>query len=481
MMALLTLLVLGGDATGSGCAAPVAPRASLPDPVSAEVYRRVGDDEAAAGNVVAAEAAYRQALARNPGDERARASLARLCAAEGAPASAAPPDRFQQGIERMNRGDRQGAIAEFEAVRAAGPDPAAALLEGICAYELGDDERARPLFEEARSTPKVAGTAKFFLGLIALRDDDTARAASLFEAAAASDERLAASAAGLGRLAHRDGRLVVSAFVEGGYDSNVPLAPDGTATDTGDGDGDIAAVVGMFWRPWGTTGPYAHLVGQYRKQFQITSYDLGEVSGALGYRVGRGGQYVAGEYSYDFLALGGAPYLSANRLLATGRLVHGHLSAGATYLARWESYLTTAASPYSGLNQDGEIEGDWQAWTTAALGVGYHLGRDITTESALSFLEHGPFAVLRLGLAGDTRLFAEELLTFRRYDVFDLDLGVQRADSYFDGLLVGERDLSDHWTARLTLTARRALSNVPELQYTKVTAALGLAYTGTLL
>jgi hypothetical protein len=162
-------------------------------------------------------------------------------------------------------------------------------------------------------------------------------------------------------------------------------------------------------------------------------------------------------------------------------LVHGHVSAGATYAARWESYLTTAASPYSGINQNAELEGDWQASNTAALGVGYHFGRDITTESALSFLEHGPLAVVRLGLGGATRLFAEGLLTFRRYDVFDPDLGVQRADSYFDGLLVGERDLSDHWTARLTVAARRALSNVPELQYTKVTAALGLAYSGALL
>jgi hypothetical protein len=481
MMALLTLLMLSGDATGSDCAALVSRQDNPSDPATAAIYRSVGDDEAAAGNVAAAMAAYRQALARDPGDERARAALARLCAPELAPAQAPTPDRFQQGIERMNLADRQGAIAEFEAVRAAGSDPAAALLEGVCWYELGDDERARPLLEEARRTPKVAGTAKLFLGLIALREDATAQAVSLFDDAAQAGGRLAASAAGLARLSRRDGRLVVSALIEGGYDSNVPLAPDGTATTAGDGDGDLAAIAGLFARPWGTTGPYARIVGQYRQQFQITRYDLGDLSGALGYRVGRGGQYVAGEYSYDVVTLGAAPYLSANRLLATGRLSDGQLSAAATYAARWESYLTSAASPYSGFIQNGEIEGEWQACTTAVVGIGYHLGRDLTTESALSFLEQGPLAVLRLSPDSATRFFGEGTLTFRRYDTVDPDLEVQRADRYLDGLLVGERDLSDHWTARLTFAARRALSNVPELQYTKLTAAFGLAYTGAIL
>jgi tetratricopeptide (TPR) repeat protein len=476
---LLAVAVEGGIDT---CQEVVELPDEHPDVAGAAVYRAVGDDESKAGHADAARVAYREALRRDPHDAGARAALATLCQAEREPSAPRPElvsggasERFDEGLALMKRGDRTGAIAAFEAARAQGDDPGAALLQGICEYERGEDERARPLLEEARNAPSLAGTATLFLGLIALREDQNRLASSLFDAAS-SDPRLAATASGLARLARRDGRVVASALAEGGYDSNVSLAPDGTPTQTGAGDGYAAAVAGLFLRPFGTTGPYARLTGQYRKQAQITSYDLGDAGGAIGGQLGGGGRYLAAEYGYDFLTLGGAPYLSAHRLLATGRAATGRVALDGTYAARFESFLTSGTAQYSGLRHDADLAAECLPSATTIIGLGYHVGADGTQSPSLSYLEHGPLALLRLGVGRQIRLVTEARVTFRRYDAMDPDLGA-RADRYLDGALAWELDTSDHWTVRVTATGRRATSNVPDLQYTKLTAGLGLVYT----
>jgi tetratricopeptide (TPR) repeat protein len=486
---MLVIVALAGESAPDACAVPADVAGAAADPAAAAMYRAVGDDERAAGDDAGARAAYAAAIARDPNDERARAALADLCRAGSPAPDPAALDHFQDGLDRMNRGDRSGAIAAFEAARADGPDPAAALLEGICYYEQGRDQEARALFQQARedrraasdAASKIAGTASLFLGLIALHDEDSARASELFQAAQITDAGLSASLAGLSRLARRDGRLVVSALAEVGYDSNVSLVPDGTATATGAGDGYTLGTVGLFARPLGASGPYARLLGQYRKQLQITAYDLGDVGGAAGYRLGRPSQSVAAEYGYDYLTLGQAAYLSAQRLAAEGRLTRGAMALRASYAAAWESFLTGAAAPYSGVLQNIDAEADWQLSAPWTIGLGYHVAPDSARDPALSFLEQGPLALLRYGGADKTRGILGGSLLVRHYDAPDPDLGVTRSDVYLDLGLTGERDLSDRWTGRLTLSARRALSNVPAFQYTKVMAAIAFTYSGGLL
>jgi hypothetical protein len=481
--ALIVLAVLAADGSDVCVAAPDAP--ADVDPAAAAIYRAVGDEERAAGDEAGARAAYAAAIAGDPNDDKSRAALADLCrtgsSAVAPPGPAAAPDSFQDGLDRMKRGDRAGAIAAFEAVRANGPDPAAALLEGICLYDEGNDRQARPLLEQARAEPKIAGKAELFLGLIALRDADTERASALFDSARVTDAGLSASVAGLSRLARRDGRLVLSALAELGYDSNVSLVPDGTATAGGAGDGYSLGTVGLFARPLGASGPYARILGQYRRQLQITTYDLGDIGGAAGYRLGRASRSVAVEYGYDYLTLGQAAYLSAQRLAAEARLVRGRFALRAAYSAAWQSFLTTAADPYSGLLQNVDAEASWQFSTGWAATLGYHLAPDAARDSTRSFLEQGPVAQLRFGSAGETRATLLGSFVVRDYEGFDPYLGLERTDRYFDLGLTGERDLSDRWTGRLMLTARRAVSNYAAFQYTKVMASVGFTYSGGLL
>jgi hypothetical protein len=454
------------------CAAAAEPAAAGPrDPGAAAVYRAVGDEERAAGDVASATAAYREALRRAPGDARAREALWAMCA--GA--------RFDEGLRRMQEGDREGAVAAFEAARVAGADPAAALLEGVCEYELGHDARARPLLAEARTEPAVAGQALFFLGLLALREGDGRGASGLFARAGATDARLEPSADELDRLARRDGRMVLSALAETGWDSNVELSPDGTPRGDGSADGYGALVAGGFARTRGTSSLYARATAQYRQHLHITAYDLADAGAAVGVRLTGGASTVAAEYGYDFVTLGRSPYLSAHRLLASGRLARGGLALGATYYARFESFLESGLDGYSGLRHDAEAVGDWQASAALGLSAGYHVGRDAADTAVFAYLEQGPLLAVRLRAGEAVHLVAESRLTWRTYDVEDPDLEVRRADRYLDGAVAADVDLSARLTLRALGTARRALSNVADFRYSRFTASLALVYAAGVL
>jgi tetratricopeptide (TPR) repeat protein len=483
----LGALVVTAVLTADPCAAaPDNGEGGAPDRDAAALYRAVGAEARAAGDLETARIAFAQAARNDPGSPDAEA-LREVCRAReaatpppAAPTAAPAPvlDPFGEGLALLKRGDRVGAIAAFERARAAGEDPPAALLEGICRFELGEAGPARALFEIARRDPHIAPTASFFLGMLALGDGDGERAIALLAEAAAGDPRLAANASTLMVLARRGGRLVLSALSEVGYDSNVELLPDGTATPGAGADGSALVAAGLTGRPFGASGPYARLGGQYRKQFVITSFDLGQAGAAVGAQLARRAADVAAEYGYDFVSLGQAPYLSAHRVLALGRLTLGDTTLAASYAARLEWFLPAATAPYSGLRQDADVRASRRLGPRVTLGLGYRGERDDTRyQPALSYTEHGPRALAEVLLSARARAFLEGDFAWRLYAARDQDLMGTREDWYLDGRAVAELDLGDHWTARLTATARRAFSNVSDLRYTRFSTAVGLAYT----
>jgi tetratricopeptide (TPR) repeat protein len=450
------------------------------DREAAALYRAVGDEARAAGDLASARVAYHEAL-RNDPTAAAHEKLREVCRAPAAviaPTPAPASDRFSEGVAIMKAGDREGAIAVFERARATGEDPAAALLEGVCQFELGRAERARPLFEIAARDPAVAPTASFFLGMLALREGESDRATALLAEAATGDPRLAANASTLSVLARRGGHLVLSALTEIGYDSNVELIPDGTAVPGSSADGSTLVAAGLTARMFGASGPYARLGGQYREQFVITAYDLGQVGGALGGRLVHRASELSAEYGYDFVTLGDAAYLSAHRVLAIGRVSIGETTMAASYAARLESFLPATTEPYSGLRQGADARVSRRLGRVTTLGVGYRGERDNSRHDPdLSYLEHGPLVLAQLQAASLARFMLEGRFSWRVYDTLDPDLGVRRADRYLDGYAVAEIDLGRFWTVRLAVAGRRALSNVPEFRYTKLATTVGLVYT----
>ncbi len=471
MIALAALAALALAAPQDACA-PVEPSGEA-DAAAAAEYRAVGDAERAAGSSDTATAAYRAALARDREDAHARAALEALCA-ESRRAGA-----FERGLARMQSGDRRGAVAAFEEARAAGRDLSATLLEGVSLYELGEDDRARPLLDEAEADPAHRESAAFFLGLIALRAGRPDEAVALLQASA-TDRRLGPMAMDLARLARRQGRVVLSVLLDGGWDSNVDLTPDraGLPANAGDGSGGVTALARVA--PYGDSGPYLTGTAVLRNQQRYDALDMLGAGVFAGWQAGRAGRYLLGEAGYEARQLGGAPYLSAPRLLGSARLGLGEVAtAGLTYMARWETFRPAADQGYSGLRHFAEADLTWDLAgdhrSTAALA--WHAGYDSARDPSLGWWEQGPRLALRLALSRDARLGLDGAYTWRAYEAFDPALGAARADRYVDVAGVLEYDLADRWTLRASVTGRKAFSNVPDFAYTKVVPMIGIAYT----
>ncbi len=471
MIGALLVLALGSV---DPCAA-VTP-AETPDPGIAADYRAVGDREARDGDAPGAAYAYRQAAALDPDDAASRRALRRLCAP---PAPAARPDPFDDGLLRMQAGDLRGAVESFEVARQGG-DRSAAFLEGICRYQLGDDAEAAPLLAEAAQDPAHRDLARFYEGLVALRQGRADEAAQLFDATS-SVPGIGAMATTLARTARRDGHLILSVLVQGGYDSNVPLLPNGTALSTGsmgmgNGDGFVDVVAGALWRPLGPSGPYLRATGVIHQLFRLTAYDLDTVEAAAGWQVVHGGDGLVGEVAYDDQAFGGTPWLQAPRLLGSGWLTTGAVTWTATYFARFETY-DGGYAPFSGTVQSAELKAAWPISSSALLDVAWDLTRDAARLDITSYWAQGPRAELHAILSSRARLGLSTSAVFQRYDGFDATLGARQTDAFLSGSALAEYDLSDGWTARLSVDALQALSNVSAFRYDKIVPMIGIAWT----
>jgi len=452
---------------------PCAPVARIepggaPDPSAAAAYRAAAEAEAAAGSRDTAILAYRHAAALDPADGASRAALARICGA--GPVS----DPFQDGLVKMDAGDLRGAIAAFRAARGQTGDPSAALLEGICHYELGEGREAEPLFRAAERSPDDAELARLYRGLLALRDGASARAAALFDAASAS-AAIAPVASDLARLARTQGPWALTLVAASGFDSNVTLAPPG-APPSRASDGLYALSATGVLRPWGPDAPYLRALGLLDRQLRLDAYDVagGDLAGGWQFQEARWAGIA--EYDFSYRTFGGSPFLSSHRLLASAWTLVGGVTLGASTLARFEAYAD-GFSPFSGTVLAAELRASFALGARARLALAYGAARDSARLSILSYLEHGPRAELRIAAARGVRLGADVAATFRGYDVFDPTLGARRLDTVLDAAALAEWDLSPRWTAQLALRGRRALSNMSGFEYAKVVPTIGLAYT----
>jgi Flp pilus assembly protein TadD len=465
MTALLLALVLG--AFPNACD-PIE-LSARPDPTLAATYRRVGDGERAAGAGDTAVAAYRLAAALDLSDELSRKALRELCSESSQQAH----DPFHRGLELMESGDLRGAVGEFRKAQATRADPSAALLEGVCLYRLDDDEAAEPAFLAAETDPEVRDSARFYLGLIALRHGNSSAAGPLFDGLIANPG-FGTVAADMALIARRSGKFTVSALATLGWDSNLTLAPSGYAT-SGASDGSASIAASGLWRPTGESGPYLRVSGAYQQQFRLTAFDIGSGAGAVGWQLGHADRAIVAEYAYTYSALGGAPYLSSNRLLASGWLTWGSFTLTGTYLARFESYQSIY-EPFSGTLQWMEARGAWWLGSFARLGVSYRLGVDSVKVNYLSWMEHGPHADFYAQLGRSFRVGLDASLAFRPYGAVAPGLGVVRSDTYLTGAAIAEYDLGNHWTIQASLGARKAFSNLPQYSYFSFVPTLGVAY-----
>jgi len=468
MMGLLLALALLAD---DPCA-PAPPAAVTPDPAAARAYREVAEAERQAGAAETAALAYREALARDPEDQASRTALDALCRERG------PAAPFQRGLREMETGDLRAAVRSFAEARGAGAGASAALLEGVCAYELGDDAGARARFAEAREDPAHRDAADLYLGLLALREGDRDAAVRALESAG-QDPQLSALVAPLARAAQRTGRLVLAALAASGWDSNAQLAPSGTPIDTSS-DGQLDAAASALYRPLGESGPYLSGRGLLHQQFRFGDLDSWGLAGAAGWQLGRGRRALFAEYGYEYRTLGGSPFLSAHGVRAAGWAPAGPLTVSATYLLRFESYQGALYQPFSGTFQAGEANASGRLTPKARLVLGYRLSRDGVDLPQLSFVEHGPRASLRLDVSPRGRLVVDAAFSWRAYDALDPQLGLVRSDTYLDGAAALEWDLTARTFVRVSVEARQAWSNAAGFTYFRLAPSVGMGWVAGL-
>ncbi len=447
------------------CSIPEA--ASEPDPASARVYLEVGDGELAGGSVETALVAYREATRLDPSLERARSAYLSTCLLHHREALLA------DGRRTMDAGNCRGAIEMFHQLAG---DAEAALYEAVCRYEQGDDEEARPLLAAAMTAPAFENRARYFLGLIELRDRSGNDAAQLFDRVVASGEPLAERAEVLRSVALHSGRAVVSGSVESGYDSNINLTPDGLPAS---GDFGGGGTLGLSLRPLGLSGPYLRATAFYRRQLQVTNRDFGAFGGQAGYRLGRGPTYAFADYAYEATLLGGSPLLLAHRLRAAGRWQLHRIALSLLYAVRLGTYQTVGSSAYTGTAQSLTPEISYRLPLGSNVSVGYLVLRDGTSTADTSSWEHGPRAAVRWVLRPTLLLFAEAGLLFRPFDAGTAGTGgtsAPRSDVIGFGSGSLEQDLG-RFTVRLAGGVRRSASNDAVYAYTRLSATLGVSYT----
>ncbi|WNG32695.1 hypothetical protein F0U61_03030 [Archangium violaceum] len=428
----------------SGLCGPVTPEAPS-DPAAAAPYVEVAEAEQATGDSETALIAWREVLRRDPSHAQARAALESLCQDADSP--------------------------EEEAA-------AAALLSGLSLFERGEDEAAATAFHEALEAPELVDTASFFLGVLALREGRASEAGRFFDAAAASSDAALARRAGELRLqAAREGRVTLSVRLGSEYDSNVDLAPDGTYRQGGSADGVGTGLAELRLRPWGERGLQARVFGQYRGHLRIHDFDLAGAGGTLGWAHVGSALRLSADYGFDFLALGGAPYLSAHRLQVAARAPVGPVVLEASAAVRREDFRDDLYAGYSGWRSVARLDAEWSPAESLTLAAGWSGGLLKAYDLALGYLEHGPRAELRLRPRPGLRVVGEVGYTLRGYQAFDNPLGARREDGYFDAGAAVEWDVAANWSLQASVGWRGASSNIPELSYGRFTGGLGLVWS----
>jgi Tfp pilus assembly protein PilF len=440
----------------SGLCGPVTPEGP-PDPAAAAPYVEVAEAEQATGDRETALVAWREVLRRDPRNARARAALKVLC--RETPAASRPSAR------------PGGNTAPHE-------DEAAALLSGLSLFERGEDEAATASFRQALAEPQLADTASFFLGLMALREGRASEAGTFFTtAAASSDAGLARRAEELRLRAGREGRVALSVRLGSEYDSNVDLAPDGTRRQSGSADGVGLGLAELRLRPWGQRGPYALISGQYRGHLSFHDFDLAGAGGTLGWAHLGSAVQLTGEYGFDFLALGGSPYLRAHRLQVAARAPVGPVVLDGSWAVRREDFQDTAYAGYDGWRNTARLDAEWSPAESLTLSAGWSGGYLRTYDLALGYLEHGPRAGLRLRLRPGLRFVGEAGYTLRDYENFDNPLGARREDGFLDAGAALEWDVSRSWSLQASVGWRGASSNIAALSYGRFVGGLGLVWS----
>lgn len=431
------------------------------DRALAAVYLEVGQAELAAQSWESAATALSKSLAHDGTQVKAAALREQACLALGEGSLAAVESL-------MDARQWKPALAALQSLPRV-PEGSRALLEGVCHFELGDDVQAREALERALKDPLHEADARVLLSLLALRRGSARAAEQELRTLEQGGRALGAPLSALLRQASRGGTVVARASVFGGVDSNPALAPMELEAPHG--------LVGFTalgqWTPLGPVSPYLRLAAGGREYPGLSALRTLTGVGTLGFQAGRGGDRVALDYSLDGVLFGAAPYAVTHGPRLEGSLQFGQLLLFAEWMLRFETFLPDDAAVFSGLRQDAAVGVSSVLPSGFSFELAWGFTRDDARQRELALIEQGPR--FSLGWArGRTRAMAAAELEWRIYDLFDVDLGVQREDVRFKPSVRVEFDVTDWLSVFVAGDAGVVSSNVEAVTSLRFTATGGV-------
>jgi len=388
------------------------------------------------------------------------------------PVSAGADGDLERGLTQFQAGQFAAAIAPLAAAHAADPaDLDTSLLLGIAYYRCDDAARARPLLIAAAGSPdpETRDSARIFLGLLADTAGQAGEALAYYDSVARGSSSLATSGRAL--LDRGRGEWFAAALViRPELDSNVAVLPATAApAGGGTGDRDLFVLADLHVRPFTGLGLVLDEALAYRKQAELTAFDMASsVSGLTWSHRGASYRGALG-YHVDLSMLGGLRYQLGQTVDAGARrAITDVLGIAASYQLAVRTLYPDAYAGYTGTTQLGTARLSWlgAAWE---LELGAVVSREATDDPTLSALAAGGQLAARLRLGRvDLRMFARA--TDRRYDAAAQgrrDLQVRAEASLYV-------DLTSHLGAVLGGTLLDDRSNVMDDSYVKWTGYLGV-------
>ncbi|QRK05922.1 hypothetical protein JQX13_38175 [Archangium violaceum] len=377
----------------------------------------------------------------------------------------------------MDAGDWREALTLLRLPAAQELGAATHLLEGICLYELEEDDEARRLLEAARDDAELAPSAELFLGLLAQRRGHAAKAAEAFARVASRDDgELGLAARTLLTHSRREGRLSLALALGGGYDTNPLLTAPGSPRPAIASDAAAQGSASLIASPWGTRGPYARARVQGRRQARLRSFDLLGAQAGAGWQLMRGGLRLGADYGWEGLMLGGGLFLTGHQLAATLGWQPGATGLDASYSVRRDTFHPEPSAGYSGMRHAAALRLTHVLGGKLIARGGYGAGLTAPAAPELAYVEHGPQAGLYLPLGTSVRISLEGRWSWREYGN-----APERSDTQLDGFGALEVDLATRWMVRAELSAIRVRSSMPTLSYATMVGSLSLQYAASLL
>jgi tetratricopeptide (TPR) repeat protein len=387
------------------------------------------------------------------------------------PARADATADLELGVARIQAGEYEAAIAPLRAAHEADPsDLDTALLLGIAYFRCDDAATARPFLEAAARSPdpETRDGARILLGLVADSAGDAEAAIGYYDSVARSASSFAASGRQL--LARQRGRRFAAALViRPEFDSNVAALPTVAApTDGSARDRDLFVIAELRVQPFEGRGLVLDQAVAYRKQEQLTDYDMASSVSGTSWSVRSAKMQGALAYHLDLSTLGGKLFQIGHTVDAGARrAVTGALGVGASYQLAARTLYPDGYTGYSGAVHTGAAKLSWLggAWELELAGI---VARESTADPTLSALAAGGQLAARLRVSrADLRVSARAM--DRSYD----EAAQGRRDLQLRGDAALFVEIASHLGAVVGATLLDDRSNAMDASYSKWTLYLG--------